>query len=230
MVWMLLFVGALCVAVALMANLRAQRQAADASYQRAGALFSPAERSFLGVLELAAGAEFRIFGKVRIADVLTPQAGMTRRAWQAAQNRIHAKHFDYVLCDPATLDPRCAIELNDKSHQRAVRQARDRFLAAACRHAELPLLTFDARNTYSVGEVAATIAIALGRHAPAEDAAESIPAGPSRGPDGEEIGPRCPKCSAMMTKRTAKAGSNAGRDFWGCTNFPRCREIVPIPQ
>lgn len=230
MVWMLLLVGALCVGAVLVANVRAQRQAANAAYQRAGALFSPAERSFLGVLDQAAGAEFRVFGKVRIADVLTPEATSNRRAWQAAQNRIHAKHFDYVLCDPATLDPRCAIELSDKSHRRAARQARDRFLAAACQHAALPLLTFDVRNTYSVGEVAATIALALGRHAPAEELAEVVPATPSRGPDGEEIGPRCPKCSAMMTKRTAKAGSNAGRDFWGCSNFPRCREIVPIPR
>lgn len=228
MVWMLLLIGTLCVGAALVANLRAQRQTADAAYQRAGALFSPAERSFLGVLDQAVGAEFRVFGKVRIADVLTPETGVTRRAWQAAQNRIHAKHFDYVLCDPATLVPRCAIELNDKSHHRSARRARDRFLAAACQHAALPLLAFDVRNTHSVGEVAATVALALGRHAQAEEIAEATSIAPSRGPDGEEIGPRCPKCSAMMTKRTAKAGSNAGRDFWGCSNFPRCREIVPI--
>ncbi|HUW26278.1 MAG TPA: restriction endonuclease [Gallionella sp.] len=38
----------------------------------------------------------------------------------------------------------------------------------------------------------------------------------------------CPKCGSEMIKRTAKHGSNAGKAFWGCSNFPQCREIVPI--
>jgi len=40
--------------------------------------------------------------------------------------------------------------------------------------------------------------------------------------------PDCPKCGSAMVKRTAKKGSNAGNTFWGCTNYPQCRGIVPI--
>jgi len=31
-----------------------------------------------------------------------------------------------------------------------------------------------------------------------------------------------------MVKRIAKQGANAGKAFWGCSDFPQCRGIVPI--
>lgn len=38
---------------------------------------------------------------------------------------------------------------------------------------------------------------------------------------GEEtcVSPRCPVCGSGMVRRTAQRGSNAGRDFWGCSRF-----------
>jgi len=35
--------------------------------------------------------------------------------------------------------------------------------------------------------------------------------------------PSCPLCESPMLIRTAKKGESAGRDFWGCSNFPKCR-------
>jgi len=35
--------------------------------------------------------------------------------------------------------------------------------------------------------------------------------------------PSCPKCDAPMVLRTAKKGTNAGKQFWGCSMFPKCR-------
>lgn len=32
--------------------------------------------------------------------------------------------------------------------------------------------------------------------------------------------PRCSICGSAMVRRTAQRGSNAGRDFWGCSRFP----------
>lgn len=34
--------------------------------------------------------------------------------------------------------------------------------------------------------------------------------------------PACPKCGMLMLKRTARKGSNAGKEFWGCQDFPKC--------
>lgn len=33
---------------------------------------------------------------------------------------------------------------------------------------------------------------------------------------------QCPKCGREMVLRTAQSGGNAGKDFWGCSTFPKC--------
>jgi len=33
----------------------------------------------------------------------------------------------------------------------------------------------------------------------------------------------CPKCGGDMVLRKAKRGSNAGKQFWGCIKFPKCK-------
>jgi len=39
--------------------------------------------------------------------------------------------------------------------------------------------------------------------------------------------PLCPKCALRMVLRTARKGSNAGSDFWGCPRFPDCSGTRP---
>lgn len=36
----------------------------------------------------------------------------------------------------------------------------------------------------------------------------------------------CPKCGAKMVKRTAKRGANVGSQFWGCSRYPKCNQIL----
>lgn len=38
----------------------------------------------------------------------------------------------------------------------------------------------------------------------------------------------CPKCGSPMVKRVARQGKNAGKEFWGCSTYPKCKEIVNI--
>ena len=201
------------------------------SYKKQTVLFTPAERSFLGVLDLAVGKDFRLFGKVRAGDVLAPQNGSNNRVRTTALNKINRKHFDFVLCQPDDLSVLCVIELNDKSHQQKSRQDRDEFLVEACRGAGLPLIMLDAKHAYSPTEISARIAEAMAGHVTnrieprlqQQAKAES----PVNAP-GNETAPSCPRCSSMMVKRTATGGSNAGKYFWGCSNFPKCREIVTL--
>ncbi len=204
------------------------------SYRKVPTLFSQAERSFYGVLEQAAGKDFRIFGKVRVGDVLSPARGLHPSARQIGLNKLNRKHFDYVLCDPGDLSIRCAIELNDSSHDEKVRQERDEFLAGACRSAGLPLIVFEARRAYPVGEVGARIAEVVTRPSARfvqqnalaakieEVQKEACTAG-----DLPQV-PLCPRCASEMVKRFARGGENAGKAFWGCSNFPKCREVVVI--
>lgn len=40
--------------------------------------------------------------------------------------------------------------------------------------------------------------------------------------------PSCPVCSSAMQKRVAKRGSNVGNEFWGCSQYPKCRGVISI--
>lgn len=248
MVWLVLLVVVLVVLAVLAAKLKSQGHKDEGyPYNKNQVLFSPAERSFLGVLEQAVGEEYRIFGKVRVADVVSVNSMSDRSAWLRAFNRISAKHFDFVLCSKGELAVIAAIELDDKSHRQRKRQERDAFLVGLCQAISLPLVQIPAQRTYSVPELRAQVLSALGVRQ------EPVPGSPAQAgaalgvpstlaepklamaesaeihqPSMEAAVPACPKCSAPMARRQAKAGANAGQEFWGCSTFPKCRTIVPV--
>ena len=38
----------------------------------------------------------------------------------------------------------------------------------------------------------------------------------------------CPKCRSAMVKRKVRQGARAGQEFWGCSQYPKCRGIVNL--
>jgi restriction system protein len=38
---------------------------------------------------------------------------------------------------------------------------------------------------------------------------------------------RCPKCEQEMVLKTARKGLSSGKQFWGCSAFPKCRFTMP---
>jgi len=129
----------------------------DYPYEKEQALFTPAERSFLGVLEQSVDGKLRIMGKVRLADVVKVRRGNNKSTWQKAFNRIQSKHLDFVACDSATLAVKFAIELDDKSHNQSARQERDSFLDKVLDAANIPVFHFQAKRQYSIPEIQATL-------------------------------------------------------------------------
>lgn len=69
-----------------------------------------------------------VLAKVRVADLVEVQAGLTRSEWQTAFNRINKKHIDFILCNPENLYPILLIELDDNSHQQEKQKERDTFV------------------------------------------------------------------------------------------------------
>ena len=130
-------------------------------YKKIDRLFTKAERSFFGVLNQAAGKQFQIMGKVRLSDVIKPAGTNDRSGWQQAFNRITSKHLDFVACDPADLSIKFAIELDDSSHHRGDRTARDQFLNEAMESAGVPLYRFSAKRTYSIAEIRSVLGISV---------------------------------------------------------------------
>jgi four helix bundle suffix protein len=44
----------------------------------------------------------------------------------------------------------------------------------------------------------------------------------------EQKTPVCPKCGEPMALRTARKGTNAGAQFWGCCRYPKCNGLRPV--
>ena len=124
-------------------------------YQCVESLMTHAERSFYGVLLMAADGQIQVFSKVRLADIISVKKGTEKR--QSHFNRIQSKHVDFLLCDPDDTRPLLVIELDDASHKRAERKDRDAFVDQALDAAGLPILRIPAQRTYSPNELAASI-------------------------------------------------------------------------
>ncbi|SPY27660.1 DNA topoisomerase I [Photobacterium damselae] len=39
---------------------------------------------------------------------------------------------------------------------------------------------------------------------------------------------QCPRCGSEMVLRETKRGENIGKQFWGCSTFPKCRAVKQL--
>jgi hypothetical protein len=187
-------------------------------YQLREDFLSPAELNFYRVLQTAVADWATLFTKVNLADLFYASAGDSGQN-QAYRNRINRKHLDFLLCDPGTLRPLLGVELDDSSHNRPDRQARDEFVDGVFAAAGLPLLHIPVSHSYPTNKLRAF----LRRKAGLENEADPPKAVEEARP--ATAVPNCPECGAPMILRTAKKGVNTGNQFWGCSQYPRCRGI-----
>ncbi len=176
---------------------------------------SRAEHSFYNVLCYAVREQATVLAKVNLGDIFfVAQPGEN----QSYRNKIDRKHVDFLVCHTETMKPLFGVELDDKSHDRRDRIERDAFVNEVFQAAGLPLVRFPARAAYDVTSIAAELTPYVS-HGPAAQ-----PAGPQQRLSGST--PQCPKCGVPMVQRVASKGQNKGNQFWGCPNYPRCREIA----
>lgn len=179
---------------------------------------SPAEQNFYRVLKAAVAESAIICPKVALGDLFYARISDSSQH-RSYTNKIDRKHVDFLLCDPQTLRPRAGLELDDTSHRRSNRQARDAFVERVFTAANVPLVRVPVRRSYSISEVRALICQHL-----AAPVITSSCSGAST--TRHRIPPPCPKCGAEMILRTPKPGSAHTEPFWGCAHFPRCRGLV----
>lgn len=165
--YILLFIVVVTMVLANLKRGQAQLKS-KCLFKKRDALFTAAERSFLGVLDQATCGRYRVFAKVRVADVLTPATNNNSQR-VSLFNKISAKHFDFVLCDPGTMDVKLVVELNDKSHRSKARAERDKLLRDACNNAGLALVEVPAKRGYSLEVIRRQLDAAEGKMRPAPE-------------------------------------------------------------
>jgi hypothetical protein len=152
----LLFVAVVILAFAAFALLavaaKKRTGAQDVRYSLRPSLLTPAELAFVQALTAACPSGAYIAPKVRLADIFDAPQGD-----RGAFARISQKHVDFLLIDKESGRPLVGIELDDRSHQRADRRARDEVVDRIFASAKLPLLHVKARATYSAATLAGMI-------------------------------------------------------------------------
>jgi hypothetical protein len=187
----------------------------DYPYHLGDEFASPAELNFFFNLKSVVGDSAQIFSKVKLSDLFYAKAGDYGKN-RSYTNRIDRKHVDFLLCDPKTLKPILGIELDDKSHQRADRQERDDFVNRVFEAAKLPLMHVSVQRGYSQSELKSKVAAHLSGKQITNEQPEPV----------QESSPRCPKCGSEMVLRTAKQGEHKGKEFWGCSKYPKCNGTI----
>jgi hypothetical protein len=186
---------------------------------------SRAEHSIYLVLITAVSDWAVVCPKVSLSDLFFAGGADYRRS-QSYMNKIGRRHVDFLLCDPKTLRPLVGIELGDPSHGRRDGPERDSFIDAVFQGAKLPLVRMSAWRRYDVAELSALLRERAAQGGPQATAPQDLPQRES--PDSGT--PLCPKCGAPMVLRTATRGPNAGTQFWGCPNYPRCQGVLQIGE
>lgn len=186
---------------------------------------SPAEFSFYKVLASLVGSRLIILTKVRLADIFFVARPNENVLYF---NRISQRHVDFLLCTPSTMKPVVGIELDDASHNQPSRQQRDEFVDKVFLTAGLPLLHMPVQREYNSREISTRLAqlFKTGTNTSASTATNAS-AQPSTNARQVVSAPLCPKCGIPMVLRTASQGEYKGQQFYGCQNYPRCREVMP---
>ncbi len=117
-------------------------------YARHDSLFTASELFFLAALEAVVDGRARVYAKVRLADLVKVSDEVPRKFFLRAFNPIACKHVDYVIAEPETCAIICAVELDDRSHERPDRQARDAFVDSVMLSAGIPILHVPTQDAY----------------------------------------------------------------------------------
>ena len=120
----------------------------DPFYESASALFTSAELTFLKVLQDLLCGDYSIQGKVRLADIISPDIRLNSVQTKWAFRRISQKHVDFLICDKKGFSIIGVVELDDRSHFRTDRIKRDRFVDAALAGAGIPILHHPVKLQY----------------------------------------------------------------------------------
>lgn len=179
---------------------------------------SRAELSFYHVLRQAVGDQFTVCCKVGLTEIFWVAQQEDRLKWR---NKIHQKHVDFLVCDVQTMQPVAGVELDDASHERADRKARDWFVDQVFEQAGLPLIHVPARRSYAVSDIQESLRLGLATRTGSAPAAAVVQPAPTGSPT-------CPRCDVPMVLHTARRGANSGSKFWGCPNYPKCRHTLPL--
>jgi len=176
----------------------------DYPYRMKGPLLNAQESIFYNALTAAVDEHAVVFAKVNMSTLITPKEIKNKKQFFIANHRISRSYFDYVICDPRTLEPRVIVELDNGKELSKGKVERQKLLLHVCKTANLPLIGASIKHSYQVGRLRRLLAAHI-------DLIE---------PDKEVR--FCKKCGSPMIIKIASQGEFKGRRFFTCSRQPNC--------
>ncbi|OLQ91036.1 hypothetical protein BIY21_13765 [Vibrio ponticus] len=175
----------------------------DSAFKKKGPLLNSKESAFYNALIAAVGQQGIVMSKVTMTKVITPKT-TDKKQWFIANNRIAKSHFDFVVCDPRSLEVRVAIELDDGAPLSKGKVERQKLLMHVCKSAGIPLIGTSVKHSYQVGKLRRLLAA----HIDLIEADKEVRF--------------CKRCGSPMNIKTAAQGDYKGRRFFTCSRQPHC--------
>lgn len=115
-----------------------------AQFGRKASLLTRNEEKLYRSLLQACRSDYQVMAKVRLWDILW----LTNEPPDRKQHlsRLSCRYVDFLLCEPLTLKPLLAIELDDHSHQNDYAKESDRYKNEVFAVARLPLMRLPHSN------------------------------------------------------------------------------------
>jgi hypothetical protein len=187
----------------------------DFPYRLRESFLSPAEiclyQALRGILrDQLVGELLTIAPKVSLLEmvaVVRPNENVHRI------NRLMRQSIDFLLIHRPTLRPALAIELE---YPKQARHRTDSFLDDLFSAVNLPFLRVTVQERYDGNTLAAQIRQLL----PASHKEHER--------SSEQYSPVCPDCGITMVLRFYRSGPQVGKRYYGCLNFPECRQTIPV--
>ncbi|KYN90587.1 queuosine biosynthesis protein QueD [Vibrio cidicii] len=181
-----------------------QDDSKDYAYRVKGPVLRSQEVAFFNALKTAVGEHGVVFSKVNMSSVIAPRDIVSKKQLFIASNKISRSHFDYLICDPRTFEPRVVIELDNGKELNKSKVEREKLLMQVCKSANIPLIGTSVKHSYQVGRLRRLLAAHI-------DLIE---------PDKEVR--FCKKCGSPMVIKVASQGEFKGRRFFTCSRQPNC--------
>lgn len=211
-------------------------------YQKKPSALSPEQAQIYKALRSALAGEYSLLTNINAADTLAVIETSNALISQVAVKNLSAKQFDFVVCENAQLTAVCVIMLGDSLEP---------LLVNACESAQLPIARFRVQANYDVAVIRASILQAIGVAYIADPSTEksALDIIDAESPKENSVANEqtanaianeevvtgngidlklCPSCSAVMLKRKAKNGIDAGKLFWICSTYPKCRGMLLV--
>jgi hypothetical protein len=170
-------------------------------------------------------ARFVICPKVSYQDILKVSDGDRSRR-NNFQNKISKKRVDFTICDKSNMEIIACVDISSKTGSSEETLEKEKDADKTFSDARIKLLRFPSKTSYSKEEIESKF-LAEGLYLfTSSNAGESDSKHEIR--ESVEGVKSCPKCGSEMVKRIAKSGKNKGNEFYGCSKYPACKEILSV--